>query len=100
MATVIGRSGEIPAGGMKAADVDGAPVLVANVDGTLYGVSDICTHVGCNLSDGSLSGTTIVCPCHGSEFNVTNGEVLGGPARGPLKTFNVQVVGDEVQVSG
>jgi Rieske Fe-S protein len=42
-----------------------------------------CTHQGCEVSPYE---TTIVCPCHGAEFN-TKGEVKQGPAETNLKTF-------------
>jgi nitrite reductase/ring-hydroxylating ferredoxin subunit len=100
VATNAGSPGDIPAGSFKGVEVYGDAVLVSNIGGTFYAVSDICTHLQCNLSDGGeLSGTTITCECHGSGFNVTNGEVVNGPARNPLKVFTVQVSGNEVQVS-
>jgi nitrite reductase/ring-hydroxylating ferredoxin subunit len=36
---------------------------------------------------------TVTCPCHGSEFNVTNGEVLHGPAREPVRSYPVRAEG-------
>ena len=34
----------------------------------------------CPLSGGLLVGTTIMCQCHGSKFDVTTGAVVSGPA--------------------
>ena len=74
-------------GELRAVDVDGARVAVARVGGELRAFQDTCTHRGCSLADGVLSGTTVTCPCHGSQFDVTTGAVLRGPAREPVKTF-------------
>jgi Rieske Fe-S protein len=42
-----------------------------------------CTHQGCELNPYEI---TVVCPCHGSEFN-TKGDVTNGPAEKALTTF-------------
>ena len=46
----------------------------------------------CPLSGGLLTGTTIMCQCHGSEFDVSSGAVVNGPAPQPLNVYEVQVV--------
>lgn len=53
----------------------------------------VCTHTGCLV--GTVT-TTINCPCHGSTFDISTGEVLGGPASAPLEESAVDVVGDQV----
>ena len=58
-------------------------VSVARVGGKLYAFDDLCTHEACPLSAGLLTGTTIMCQCHGSQFDVTSGEVQRGPAEKP-----------------
>jgi nitrite reductase/ring-hydroxylating ferredoxin subunit len=88
--------GGIRVGEMKCLDVDGARVAVANVAGSLYGFSDTCTHRGCPLSEGTLSGTVITCPCHGSRFDIVSGDVVRGPARDPLDVYRVRIDGDEL----
>ena len=98
MATAVGKAGDVAPGNMVLVDVGGEQVAVANVDGKFYGVSDICTHVGCSMHEGYLDGTTATCPCHGSQFDVTTGAVVRGPARDPLKSYAVEVVGDEIHI--
>lgn len=82
-------SGEVPEGTLRRVQADHAWVAVANVAGQLYGFDDTCTHQGCSLSEGRLTGTTVTCRCHGSEFDVTTGEVLEGPAEDALETWEV-----------
>lgn len=82
---------DIPAGQMRAFDVGGTKVNVANVQGRLYAIDDTCTHAGCSLADGTLDGTTVTCGCHGSQFDVTSGAVLRGPARRSVRSIELHV---------
>ena len=49
-------------------------------------------------NDGMLYGTTVTCACHGSQFDVTSGEVLRGPARRPERSRRVEVAGEDLLV--
>jgi len=53
-----------------------------------------CSHQGCELN---AYETTMVCPCHGAEFN-TKGEVTQGPAEVPLKTFITSTDAENVYI--
>src|SRR5690348_11766914 len=92
----IGSSKNVIAGQMHAFDVAGTKVTVANANGHLYAFDDTCTHLGCSLAEAKLEGTTVTCPCHGSQFDVTSGAVLRGPARRPVRSRPVQVKGEEL----
>ena len=63
-------------GEMRVLDIDGTKVSVAAAGGGLYAFDDACTHMGCSLGEGKLEGTTVTCPCHGSQFDVTSGAVI------------------------
>src|SRR5262245_22510624 len=67
-------------------------VSIARVDGRLYAFDGLCTCTDqpCPLSGGLLTGTTIMCQCHGSRFDITTGAVVDGPATGALKVYEVQ----------
>jgi Rieske Fe-S protein len=91
--TVLGTASEIPVGGGKiyaAAKV----VVTQPARGQYEGFSAVCTHVGCILS--KVAGGTIDCPCHGSEFKITNGAVVTGPAPRPLPKKQIKVVDGQV----
>ena len=90
----VGSARDIGAGQMRVFDVDGTKVNVANADGHLYAFDDACTHTRCSLATGTLVGTTVTCACHGSQFDVTSGAVLRGPAQRPERSRQVQVDGD------
>ncbi len=91
MSVRVGNSKDVAAGQMRVYDVGGAKMNVANVDGVLYAFDDTCTHTGCSLALGTLDETTVTCPCHGSQFDVTSGAVLRGPAERPVRSLAVQV---------
>jgi nitrite reductase/ring-hydroxylating ferredoxin subunit len=90
---------ELPLGSMKGVEAGGKPVLVANFEGKYYAIGNVCTHMGCTLTDGTLNGEVVTCPCHGSKFNVKNGNVVGGPAKKPEPAYQVKAEGDQVLIS-
>jgi 3-phenylpropionate/trans-cinnamate dioxygenase ferredoxin subunit len=96
--TTVGKTNEVPPGEMRSYQVGGEDIAVANVDGRFHAFGDICTHAQCLLSQGDLEGTTVICACHGSEFDVTSGEVLNGPAVEPVPSFQVQVEGEDLRI--
>jgi nitrite reductase/ring-hydroxylating ferredoxin subunit len=75
-------------------------ISVARVDDRLYAFDDLCTcaEQACPLSGGLLTGTTLMCQCHGSRFDVTSGSVIHGPATEPLKVYEVEEVEGSVQI--
>jgi len=94
----IGSVKDVAAGQMRAFDVAGTKVDVANADGHLYALEDTCTHRGCSLATGKLEGTTVTCRCHGSQFDVTSGAVVRGPATRPVRSRSVQIAGEDLLV--
>jgi 3-phenylpropionate/trans-cinnamate dioxygenase ferredoxin component len=73
---------------------------IARVGGRLYAFDDLCTcaEQACPLSGGLLTGTTILCQCHGSRFDITTGAVINGPATDALHLYEVQDVDGSIQV--
>ena len=57
-------------------------------------VSLVCTHLGCTVA---VTPTGMVCPCHGSRFDL-KGEVLSGPADRALMRLVVETNGDHLTV--
>ena len=66
-------------------------VSVARAGGRLHAFDDLCTCAerACPLSGGLLTGTTLMCQCHGSRFDIATGAVIGGPATRPLNVYEV-----------
>ncbi|GAA5149580.1 hypothetical protein GCM10023340_25110 [Nocardioides marinquilinus] len=72
-------------------------VVTQPTEGDVHVFTTTCTHSGCAVTQISADG--IVCPCHGSVFDITTGDVLGGPAPSPLPTIDFEVDGDQVVLS-
>jgi nitrite reductase/ring-hydroxylating ferredoxin subunit len=75
-------------------------ISVARVDDCLYAFDDLCTcaDAPCPLSGGLLTGTTLMCQCHGSHFDITTGAVINGPATKALNLYDVEEVDGRVRV--
>lgn len=96
----VSRADGIEEGAMRAFDVRGTKIAVARVGGAFYAFGDTCTHMACSLAGGDLEETTVICPCHGSEFDVTSGAVLQGPAREPVETYETRVEDGDLEIRG
>ena len=82
-----------------AVEVDGLELVLTRLNGAWYAVEDRCSHAGCPFSsEAALEGSTIVCNCHGSEFDLATGEVRRGPAEYPIRTVPVRERGDRIEV--
>ena len=86
----IAGTGELEPGEMKGVEVSGSPVLLANVDGTLYALADECSHEDYPLSDGGLEGTAVECAYHGARFDVCTGRAMTLPAVRPVRSYDVE----------
>ena len=70
--------------------VEGRSIAVFQVGGKLCAIDSKCTHVGGPLDEGEIDGTKVTCPWHGSEFDLTTGRVLVGPATKPVRAYRVR----------
>jgi nitrite reductase/ring-hydroxylating ferredoxin subunit len=85
-------------GEMRVFEIDGTKVSVAASGGRLFAFDDACTHRGCSLGEGELEDSIVTCPCHGSQFDVTSGAVIRGPAREPVRSRSVKADGPDLLV--
>ena len=85
-------------GDMLGVEVQGKPIALYNLDGTIFASDNVCTHAFAMLTDGWLDGEVIECPLHAGRFEIKPVKGLGPPIPCDLKTYQVRVVGDDVQV--
>jgi nitrite reductase/ring-hydroxylating ferredoxin subunit len=94
----VAKASDIGAGMAKGFVVNGKNVMVAKVGGKYYAVEDRCTHAGARLSRGILAGSIITCMAHGAQFDVANGSPLTTLAKSPLKTYEVRLSGEDIEI--
>lgn len=71
---------DVPLGKMKYVEIEGKEILLANSgDGTMYALSDRCSHMNAPLSVGTLNGKVVTCPMHGARFDITTGKKIAEP---------------------
>ena len=88
---------DVAVGQSVVAEVNGAKVAVHRTSETeVVAHTAVCTHTGCTVD---AAGAELECPCHGSRFDATNGQVLEGPADAPLEAFPVRIEGPDVVVA-
>ena len=92
---VLSAAKKIPVGGGVIFTAEKV-VVTQPTEGKFHAFSAVCTHVGCIVNQ--ISNGTIDCPCHGSQFKITDGSVVAGPAPAPLPKKKIKVVKGKVHL--
>ena len=92
-AGALASTSDIPVGGGKIFGTQLA-VVTQPTAGDFKAFSAVCTHMGCTVSQ--IADGRIDCPCHGSEYSITTGAVLAGPAPSPLPAKTIKITGDSI----
>jgi len=79
--TLLGAAKDVPDGHAASFTIpsSGDPGIVIHADGGFFAYDAVCPHAGCTVGY-YAANNIILCPCHGSEFTVTTGAVVDGPA--------------------
>jgi len=77
---------------------DGVAVCLVKRGEKIHAITETCPHLGGPLSEGKLHDDVIQCPWHGSEFSITDGHVVNGPATYDARCFDVRVRAGKVEV--
>ena len=89
---------EIPPGTGKCVDVNGKEIALFNLDGKFHAIDNTCLHRGGPLGEGELDGTTVTCPWHGWQYNVTTGRNIMDESEG-VDRYEVKVEGGAVLIA-
>ena len=89
---------DLAEGKLQKIDASGAPVLLLKRGDRIVAISETCSHAGGPLSEGTLEGNVVICPWHGSHFDVSSGAVRSGPATVPAVRYDVRIVSGQVEV--
>jgi toluene monooxygenase system ferredoxin subunit len=93
----VARRDDVWAGEMAGLRVGSTPVLLVNLDGTLYAYEDRCPHRGVPLSRGRLQDGAIVCGAHDWTYDACTGRGIN-PRSAALCPLRVAVQGEEIWV--
>jgi 3-phenylpropionate/trans-cinnamate dioxygenase ferredoxin subunit len=97
----VAPADEFPPGSMKLVTAGpGVYVGVYNCGGELYAIEDRCSHDDGPLCEGEwdVETCTVVCPRHGSAFELASGRPLSLPAFQPVETYPVKIVDGVIRV--
>ena len=108
----VGKTGELVKGAMKEVLIKEQEILLVRVGDNYYASDNRCPHMGGKLSRGRLDDTVVTCPRHGSQFDVTDGNVvqwlkgtgffttLGKMLKSPrpIRTYPVKLEDDRIMV--
>ena len=94
----VAEEGSFPPGSSKIVRHDALWVGVYNCGGTLYAIEDRCSHDDGPLCEGEWDEDMcrVICPRHGSQFDLATGRPLGPPAYEPVATYPVSIGDDGV----
>ncbi len=89
--TDVASPDEVKEGELLRKQADGAEIVMTRQGQTVRAVAAVCPHAGGPLEQGVVRAGRIVCPWHGSQFDLTTGRVCQGPASVALPTFEVRI---------
>jgi chlorite dismutase len=89
--TAVADLAELPEGGRAVVYFRGEQVALFSIGGTIYAIGNRCSHANGPLSEGQVKGTTVTCPWHDSQFDITTGAPQRAPAQRPVATYRTKV---------
>ena len=94
---IAAKSDLPPAGEAREFPCGGKMICVANVDGTLSAMDNVCLHRGGPLGQGMIDGGKVICPWHGWEYDPKTGAASHNPTA-KVAVYPIKVDGDDVLV--
>jgi 3-phenylpropionate/trans-cinnamate dioxygenase ferredoxin subunit len=94
----VAKTGDIAVGQIRVVEVGEKRIALAHTEDGFYAIDDECTHDGGPLDQGELQGQLVECPRHGAKFDVKSGRAVVLPAVRPVRTYPVEIDGDDVKV--
>jgi 3-phenylpropionate/trans-cinnamate dioxygenase ferredoxin component len=91
---------EFGPGSVKLVTIGWTSIGVYNCNGELYALEDRCSHDDGPLCEGvwEEDECRVICPRHGSAFDLRSGRPLTLPAIEPVETYPVSVIDGIVKV--
>ncbi|MDQ1395972.1 MAG: 3-phenylpropionate/trans-cinnamate dioxygenase ferredoxin component [Acidimicrobiaceae bacterium] len=91
---------ELKSGSARRFDHGRHRIALVRIGDDFYAIGDRCSHADYSLAEGEVyeRDKSIECWKHGSNFSLVTGEPQTLPATKPVPVYEVQVVGDDVNV--
>ena len=96
--TPVLDSAALPDGSMQKATIEDGSYLLVRQHQRLHALAHPCAHLGGPLSEGTLKDGSVVCPWHGSEFDLQDGSVLNGPATHPQPCLRARELAGRIEI--
>lgn len=97
--TAVANVADVPAGSIKVVDLDGQSILLCHSNGRLFAVANRCSHADEPLACGRVRAGWIACPVHGARFDLETGRAMNPPAKAPIRTYQVRVEGERIEIA-
>ena len=94
---------QLPENRLTRAMLGDTPLVLLRRGMQVYALAEVCAHLGGPLAEGELDSTadghpTVICPWHGSKFDMTSGEVVQGPSTYPQPCLQARINNGQVEV--
>lgn len=96
--TEVAALGDLQDGKPLRVEVKGTPVMVLRQGDEIRAVGATCPHLSGPLDEGTIDGSTVTCPWHGSVFSLADGALIHGPALTPIAAYEVRVENGQVAI--
>ena len=95
----VAKLDELPAGTKIVAEANGVELVLCNTRDKIFAVQNLCSHAHEKLDCGKMKNGWLSCPVHGARFDLETGEPMNPPATIPIKTYEVRIAGDTIEVA-
>lgn len=95
----VAKLDDLPAGTKIVSAANGVELVLCHTRDTIYAVENLCSHAHEKLDCGKMKNGWLSCPVHGARFDLETGEPMNPPATMKIRTFEVRVTGDTIEVA-
>ncbi|HLG73552.1 MAG TPA: Rieske 2Fe-2S domain-containing protein [Chloroflexota bacterium] len=96
--TQVASESDLAENSLVKGSANGLDVLLVKQNGRIYAMTNVCPHAGGPLNEGSLEGRSVICPWHGSQFDLADASIIHGPATVEPPRFDVRVQDGRVEI--
>ncbi len=96
--TAVLDESDLPEGKPKRVLYKETPLLLVKSGKEVFCLAETCAHLGGPLSEGKLQDNAVVCPWHGSRFDLATGRVIDGPSAFPQPCLQTRIRKGQIEV--